>query len=319
MPDFGALKTIDLRKIWPHEASAFTPWLAANIDRLGAALGLELELVTAEADVGDFSLDLLAKDLGTGRNVIVENQLTQTDHDHLGKLLTYAAGFDATAVVWVAQAIRDEHRQALEWLNQRTDTDTHFFGVVIEVLQIDDSKPAFNFKPIVLPNDWTKKPPPKPGKQTSGKSEAYRAFFQALIDELREKHRFTSARAGQPQNWYSFASGLSGVVYGASFAMGRRVRADLYIDMGDAGENKALFDALHLQRAEIEAAYGGPLEWERLDDKQACRVADYFDGSIEATPTELAQVREMLIQRLLRLKKAIGPRLQKQVVAAAAG
>src|SRR5512137_367401 len=138
MNDFGEIKPVDIREIWPNEATDFTPWLVENIDRLGQALGMEIEVQEREADVGDFSLDIMAKDLGTGRTVVIENQLTETDHDHLGKLLTYAGGFDAGVLVWIAKELRDEHRRALEWLNEH---DVHSFGVVIEVLRIDDSKP----------------------------------------------------------------------------------------------------------------------------------------------------------------------------------
>jgi hypothetical protein len=311
MPEFGTLRNLDLRQIWPHEASSFTPWLAEHIEALGEAVGLELELTGMEADVGDFSLDLLAKDLGTSRNVIIENQLTTTDHDHLGKLLTYASAFDAAAVIWVAQAIRDEHRQALEWLNQRTTEDTYFFGVVIEVFQIDNSKPAFNFKPVVFPNEWQKGGRTTTAKAPSPRGEAYRQFFQALIDDLREQHKFTTARVGQPQNWYAFSSGVSGVQYSASFAQGGRMRVEAYIDRGDLGLNKALFDNLLPERAEIDAAFGEPLEWERLDARRACRIASYFPGSITASPEQLDAIRKGVIDRLLRLKKAIGPRLQK--------
>lgn len=311
MPDFGALHNVDLRQIWSHEASSFTPWLAENIEALGEAVGMELELTDTEADVGDFSLDLLAKDLGTGRNVIIENQLTATDHDHLGKLITYASAFDAVAVIWVAQAIRDEHRQALEWLNQRTSEDTHFFGVVIEVFQIDNSKPAFKFKPVVFPNEWQKGGRTSTAKAPSPRGESYRQFFQTLIDDLREKHGFTTARVGQPQNWYAFSSGVSGVPYGASFAQGGRVRIDAYIDLGDSGLNKALFDKLLRERAEIEAAFGEPMEWERLDSRRACRIASYFPGNINSSPEQLEAIRKGIIDRLMRLKKAIGTKLQK--------
>jgi hypothetical protein len=197
---FGKIKKLNPRDIWPKEAKDFTPWLADNIGSLGEALGMELGLTDMEAAVGDFSLDLLAKDLGSGHTVIIENQLTQTDHDHLGKLLTYAAGYSASTVVWIAEVVRDEHRQALEWLNQRTDEDTQFFGVVIEVFKIDDSKPAYSFKPVVSPSEWQKAKRRHAGGTVSAKGELYRNYFQALIDELREKYQFTNAKIGQPQN-----------------------------------------------------------------------------------------------------------------------
>src|SRR3990172_2285039 len=216
---------------------------------------MDIELTETEADVGDFSLDLLAKDLGTGHKVVIENQLNSTDHDHLGKLLTYAAGLDARTVIWVAQAIRDEHRQTLQWLNERTSSETNFFGVSVEVFQIDESKPAFKLVPVVYPSEW-KKGGRGGDVQISPRGEAYRQFFQRLLDDLREKHRFTSAKVGQPQNWYSFGSGISGLPYSASFAQGGRTRVEVYIDLGDKAMNEALFDNLFSCRKEIEDAFG---------------------------------------------------------------
>lgn len=311
MSNFGELKRVPLRDIWPHEATDFTPWLASNIEALGDALGLELELTEREASVGDFSLDLLAKDLGTSRTVIIENQLTQTDHDHLGKLLTYAAGFNAATVIWVSNIVRDEHRQALEWLNQRTDTETQFFAVVVEVLKIDDSKPAFNFKPVVFPNEWQKSKKQKTAANISSKGEKYRAYYQALIDELREKHKFTGARVGQPQNWYSFSSGIQGVLYSAVFAQGGKTRAEIYIDQGDQEKNKTIFDVLKAREQEITANYGSPLEWERLDDKRASRIAIYRDGVIESSDSELEEIRKWHIDNLLKIKKVFTPEVQQ--------
>jgi len=313
MTNFGNLKKLNLRDIWKNEAREFTPWLARNISELGEALGMELELAQQEAGVGDFSLDLLATDVGRNKTVIIENQITVTDHNHLGKLLTYASGFDAHVVIWIAETIRDEHRQALDWLNQRTDADTEFFGVVIEILQIDESKPAFNFNPIVFPNEWQKSKKRTGENQISEKMEAYQKYFQELIDELREKHKFSNARKGQPQSWYSFAAGYTGITYGMSFALGNRVRVDLYIDQGDEEKNKSIFDLIYQDRELIESQFGEKLEWERLDEKRACRIAIYREGSIEDDPEKLNEIREWSIQKLLKLKEVFHPNMKKYV------
>ncbi len=314
---FGELKKVPLREMWPHESSDFTPWLAANIDELGLAIGMELELIEREASVGDFSLDLLAKDLGSTKTVIIENQLTQTDHDHLGKLLTYAAGFSASIVIWISEAIREEHRQALDWLNQRTDSDTLFFGVVVEVIKIDESKPAFNFKIAASPNEWQKsKSSRTPRASISTKGEKYRNYFQLLIDELREKHHFTGAKAGQPQNWYSFSSGISGITYGANFSQGGKARTEVYIDLGDQDKNKQVFDLLQQQATLIENELGHNVAWERLNDKRASRLALYINGNIDDSDAELETVKNWHIDKLLKLKKHLGSRLKEAVKSA---
>lgn len=309
MADFGEIKSVDIRELWPNEARNFTPWLADNIDRLSNAVGMDLEITTREADIGDFSLDLLAKDLGTGQPVVIENQFGATNHDHLGKIITYAAGVDATAVIWLTESVRDEHRQAIEWLNQHTDGEINFFAVVVEVIQIDESRPAVQFKPVVYPNEWQNAARETAERPASPRMRAYQRFFQAVIDELREKHRFTRARAAQPQSWYFFPSGVQGVSYGTSFAQGGRASAQLYIDQGDADSNKAIFDSLAARRADIEEEFGASLEWERLDNRRASRIAAYREGHIEQPEEELREIQAWMIERVLRLKQILGPRL----------
>ena len=311
MHNFSELKRIPLREIWNHEASDFTPWLEENIQKLGDALGMDLEVVDKEASVGDFSLDLLAQDLGSSRTVIIENQLTQTDHDHLGKLLTYAAGFDASIVVWVSEEGRDEHRQAMEWLNQRTDTETQFFAVVPEVLQIDDSNHAFEFKMVTSPNEWQKSKRQKPSPDISSKGEKYKSYTQMLIDELRETHKFTGAHAGQPYNSYTFSSGIRGIGYGVQFARGDKVLAYVNIDKNVRANRLDLFDALEKQKEKIESDFGSPLEWNRADEQQSSLVGVYRDGNIELSDDELEEIREWHITNLLKLKEVFQPEIEK--------
>lgn len=309
MPEFGKIKKLNIRDIWQHEAHNFTPWLAENLEKLGESVGMDLELVEQEASVGNFSLDILAKDLSTGHNVIIENQFGDTDHDHLGKMLTYAAGFDASKVIWISENVRDEHRQTIEWLNQRTDTDTQFFAIEIEVFKIDESKPAYNFKPIVFPNEWRKLKKEGWKDNPSAKGEAYREYFQSLIDELRNKHAFTKAKVAQPQNWYIFPTGISGISYGTSFAQGGRVRAELYIDAGESETNKKLFDWLIEQKQTIESEFGETLDWERLDDRRASRIAIYREGSVDEVE-KLKEIQAWAIQELLKFRKAFSSRLK---------
>jgi len=310
MPIFGELRYRDLRSIWPNESQSFTPWLAENIQKLGEVLGMDLELIGKEASVGDFSLDLLAKDLGTGHAVIIENQFGATNHDHLGKLLTYAAGYDASTVIWISEAFRDEHRSALDWLNKRIGSDTQFFGITVEVFEIDESKPAYRFRLIVSPDGWERARRSVPEGQISPKAEAYRQYFQKLIDELREQHRFTAARVGQPQSWYSFSSGMAGITYGACFAQGGKARVELYIDLGDAQPNKQLFEALVANRQDIEREFGEVLEWERLDDRRASRIALYRAGSIADDEDTLTEMRTWMIEHLLKMKRVFSSRLR---------
>ncbi len=307
----GNLKHVSPREVWPSEAHDFTPWLSENIDMLGDVLGMDLEVTATEAPVGDFSVDIRARDLATGLEVVVENQYGATDHDHLGKLLTYASGVDARTLVWIAESVRDEHRQALEWLNERTDTDTAFFAITVEVLQIDESAPACNLKPVVFPNKWGKMVREKTAQTASPRMEAYRQFFQALTDELRDKHHYTGARVAFAQSWANYGSGLSGVPYGAAFSSGGRFRVEIYISQRDGEENKKLFDWLAERREKIETELGASLEWDRLDNRQASRIAVYRPGVIDAQEATLAELRSWAVVNLLAFKKIFGPLLKQ--------
>lgn len=312
--ELGTIEKVDIREVWPTEDDHFTPWLGENLDKLGAELGLDLELAETEAQVGTFKLDVRANDANTKGDVVIENQFGQTDHSHLGQLLTYAGGFDAQAVVWIAERFRDEHREALDFLNHRTGEETQFFGVEIELWRIGSSVAAPHFNVVATPNEWRKQTVRvvRSG-QVSDRRERYREFFQQLIDTLREEHRFTGARKGQPQSWYSFASGFSSLTYGANFTQERDARVELYIDRNDKDWNEDRFDKLFDQKGALEAALDDTLLWQRLDNRRACRISVTRPASIDDDDESLVRTREWMIERLLRFKEVFGPRLAELV------
>ena len=307
----GKLETVDPREIWQDEAQDFTPCLAENLSLLGEELGIDLELVSTEAKVGDFFVDISANVSGQSASVIIENQLGPTDHGHLGQLLTYASGRGADVIIWLTTEFRDEHRQALDWLNQRTDDSLEFYGVTINVRKIGDSLPAPEFRPVAFPNTWQKATKTYDRGVSPGQ-ERYRAFFQDLMDELRVNHRFTNAKIAQPQNWHTFASGYTGIGYGAAFASNYGPRVEIYIDR-DREFNKQLFDSFYGLKGDVECGLDAALEWERLENRRASRIAQYTEGSIDGTEQEMANLRAWMIERLLKFKSVFGPLLESLV------
>lgn len=312
----GTLLQVSPRDVWLNEAHDFTPWLAQNLDLLGAALGIDLELVRMESSVGSYSCDIEALESGTGRRVVIENQLEQTDHGHLGQLLTYAAGLDAAVVIWISTKVRDEHREAIDFLNRHTREGLDFFAIALELVRIGDSQPAVVFRLAASPNAWAKSAAAPGSMQTSEKMNAYQSFFQPLMDELRETHYFTNAKAAQPQSWYAFSSGTTGVTYGVTFTNKSELRVEFYIDVGSAARNKAIFDHYNGIRSEIEIAAGNELKWDRLDGKKASRISVALPSrTIQHTAEEGALMRTWAIKNLLAFKRAFGPSLKGAVQA----
>jgi len=295
--------------VWEHEARDFTPWLRDNIELLAETVGLELDLVETESPVGAYAVDLYAKDLNTGRWVIIENQLEQTDHVHLGQLMTYGAGKGAGVVIWISPEFRDEHREALNWLNEITDESVSFFGIELEVLQIDGSPLAPHLKLVVQPSEWGPIVTPSP---LTPRQRAYRDFFTALLDKVKGKYpHLTRATKAYPQNWFTFPVGRSGFSIVTDFAQGGVFRVDLYIDTGNKVKNKVAFDTLYEDREEIKDDIGGPLVWERLDDRRASRVYCPTKGSIDDDATHLEELWDWAVEIVPTFRKVFEPRVRE--------
>lgn len=308
MVTIARLDPVNLRDVWPNEASDFTPWLAENLDALGEALGMDLELQQTEAPVGRFSVDILAKDVNENRDVVIENQLEPTNHDHLGKVLTYAAGRNADVMVWIVKDFLDEHRQALDYLNRRTIEGTLFYGIVVRAVSIDGSRPAFVFDVVVRPNEFGKSSVSVSGaEQPNPRGQAYQAFWPQVLDRLRDEHKLTGVRKPSARSYVGFKTGLSGLGCVVTFPK-QGARTELYIDMGNQPRNKRLFDFLHADRERIEKVFGEALSWERLDNRRASRIAVYLPNrTIDDAEDTLAATADWMVERAVRLMHDVVP------------
>lgn len=272
--NIGKIKVLELRKVWPHEASDFTPWLEAHPEELGDILGLELEFIR-EQSVGQFSLDLFGRDKSSNTIVIVENQLEKSNHSHLGQLLTYAGGYDPSYIVWIASEIRSEHKAALEWLNSVTNSETFFFGIEVKAIQIGDSLPAPWLDVVVQPNTWSKRAhDSKAAAISSERNKTYFEFWQYLINEFAEEFPGLRNKKAQPQPWLSTSSGISNLQLNLVFAS-QGLRVEFYLGSPLEEENSRRFSLLAAEREAIEAKLGRALVWEPLEGKKASRVSAY--------------------------------------------
>ena len=309
MCELGKITEVPLREEWRDEARNFTQWLERNIEILGKALKLELEVIGREVPVGGFSLDLLVKALDTDEIGVIENQYGQTDHDHFGKLLTYAGGQEARIVVWISEHVREEHREALDWLN-RTSTETQFFAVELNLVRIDDSRPAPLFRPVVFPNEWLRNTRRITSTNVSPRNEKYRSYFQCLIDEL-DGIGHAPARPGSA---YWLPAGITNIRFRLSFRTNNRVCSSLWIFYkGDAEQNLMIFDALMERRSEIESTFGDGLIWNRQENRTTHEISVCRDGNIDMPENELEGIRDWHIGTLQRLKAAFGPELRRAV------
>lgn len=311
----GRLRKIDPRTVWQTEHSDFTPWLARedNLALLGEVIGLELEFKATEKAVGPFRADLLCKDMAMDDWVLIENQLGRTDHSHLGQLLTYAAGLRAATIVWIACPFTEEHRAALDWLNEITSDEFNFFGLEIELWQIDDSPVAPNFNVVCQPNEWTSSI-----RQTRDRTELTPAketqlrFWTAFREYVTRADAPFRPRKPRAQHWMNMAIGRSGFNLSAIASFfssesgdfqSHEVRAELDI----RGQySKIHFDELYAQREQIESELGYPLVWHNPDGATMCRIYVRKEANLD-DEASWDDLHKWLTDRLTDLRRAFRP------------
>ena len=269
----GKLEEVDIREVWIHEQYDFSEWLSKeeNIELLNDEIGLTLTDIQKEVFVGTYRCDLVAKDETTGIKVIIENQLEATNHDHLGKIITYASGLDANVVIWIVKEAREEHRSAIEWLNNKTTNELSFFLMD----KIGDSLPAPKFVVVEKPNDFVKTAKASIDNGELNKTQIERLnFWNQFREVLISRNKPFNVGKASTNHWYDVALGTSEA--NISITLVNKINSigiEVYIR-----ENKNLFDKLFTVSEEIENELGFSMEWMRLNHKKASRVICYIKG-----------------------------------------
>ena len=271
MTQLGTLEKVkDLRIVWKNEAQDFTKWLSKeqNLELLGNELGIDIDLISMEAKTGSFSTDILAMESNTENKIVIENQLESTNHDHLGKIITYASGHDAKTIIWVVKEAREEHRRAVDWLNEHTDDEINIFLCKIELWKIDNSNLAPKFQIVSSPNNWTKTIKRSTDDKLSATKMLQLNYWTQLKERLENETEFNPRKAN-PQHWYNLALGSSLAHISLNMNTQKKgIRIEVWIS-----DSKELYDYLESQKEDIENELGYSLNWERLDHRKASYIA----------------------------------------------
>lgn len=275
--EIGKLKEVELRNLWKHEQYDFSEWLSQNenIELLNDILGLTLTDISKEVYVGSYRCDLVAVDESSGIKVIIENQLESSNHEHLGKIITYASGLDAQVVVWIVKNAKEEHRSAIEWLNNNTNSDINFFLIELHAYKIGDSLPAPYFEIIEKPNDFIKNSKVNGNKNELNKSQSERLIFWNRFNEiLIDKGKPFNVRKATTDHWYDVAIGSSSSHISIELInKEKHVRIGLYMV-----DDKEYFDKLFANKDTIETQLGIKLEWQRECSGNVSRVKYKLPG-----------------------------------------
>jgi hypothetical protein len=315
--NLGQLQKIALREVWEVESADFTPWLARedNLRLLGEAIGMELECQSKESRVGPFRADILCKGGDPERWVLVENQLERTDHSHLGQLLTYAGGLDAVTIVWIAERFTEEHRAALDWLNEHTDEHIHFFGLEIELWRIDDSPPAPKFNVVCKPNTWTRVISDTAkgieAGELSGRPQLQYQYWSEFLNVLRSRKQVFENRTPQGSSSMGFPVGRTEF----------RLWTELYIPEPSIGVGLTFkppnalqyFNLMKKESASLEQALGFSLAWDEKPGR-ALQFVGVYRNCDPADRDSWPEQHLWLAEKLERFQSVFAERVKNLVL-----
>ena len=313
MKNLGKLSKVDLRDYWNSESEDFTPWLAEpeNLNLLGEAIKMELEPEGIEQSVGDsdFRVDILAKEVDSDEDnyVVIENQLEKTNHDHLGKLLTYASGHSAKTVIWIAEKIREEHRRALDWLNENSSDKVAFFGLEIKLFQIGDSPPAPKFNLISQPNGWFKNMQAKNTKTELTKTKSLQGeFWTKFVEYMENEKSILNLTKPRPQHWYILSVGSASFYISLNINSSKKqIACKLTIRNTARG-----YKQLERHKEVIEHELGANLIWRKMPDKKSSEIRQNHNGDF-TNKLEWPQLFKWFKERTEAFHKTFSKRIKE--------
>ena len=304
----GRLEKVDLRKVWIKEAKDFSTWLENNLDILSEQIGFALSPLEREKSAGAFSADIFAEG-PNGDTVVIENQLEKTDHDHLGKLITYLSNLEAKTAIWISSEPRPEHVTAINWLNEISPADTAFFLVKVEAYRIGESEPAPLFTAICAPSEEAK----QIGEQKQQLAERHLRrldFWKQLLEKAKSKTNLHSNVSPSKDNWVTAGAGKSGMGWSYAITMDKG-SVELFIDRGPdkKHETDKIYEKIFNDREKIGSFFGEPLIWDKVEGRRVCRIKSIckLGGLKDAELWD--KIQEDLIDRMMRLEKALKPAL----------
>jgi len=298
------IKKVPLREVWKNEARDFTSWLFDNIEILGEELDMDLTAIDKEGDAGSFSVDIIAED-ENGQKVVIENQLEKTNHEHLGKILTYLANLDAKIAIWISSNPRQEHERAIDWLNE-FGSEIAFYLVQIEAYKIGNSNPAAKFSIIAGPSEESETIGKKK-KEYAKRHILRKEFWTVLLEKAKGKTSLHSNISPGIYSWIGTGAGKQGISY--NYVITKKYGGcEIYFDKGKdyikPNINKIRFDKLYKHKNQIEKKFGGKLNWERLDNARASRISIKFKGKGLNDKENWGKLQDKMIDVMIRLERA---------------
>lgn len=303
------IKKVSLRELWAKEDKDFTKWLEENIDYLSDVIGFDISIESREENVGPFRVDLYGED-NNGNKVIIENQLTKTDHTHLGQIITYLTNLEAKTAIWISSDPIEEHKKAVEWLNETTPDDISFYLIQLEAIKIGNEQ-------IAAPLFTVIKRPSTKIKQIGAEKKEYaqrhiirKEFWAQFINEINKVNSMCSNVSPGTESWIPIALGMGGV--GINLVVSKKyTRSEIYINRGTKEENKKVFDYLFAQKDKIESDFGGRLVWERMEDNVTSRIKNQLDRVDVSNKEDWEKMNNFLIESAIRMDKAFRKHISK--------